>query len=75
VIYPCTIILSRYGGIYEGGAWVALPLSPYDVPIEVMGDDISCAAYFSFNRPRLGVGNSPEAALSDLERKLGTPHA
>ena len=26
-IYPVTIIRSRYGGVYEGGRWVALDCS------------------------------------------------
>jgi hypothetical protein len=32
VLCPVTIIATRYGGTYEGGAWAAFPLDPWQVP-------------------------------------------
>jgi len=46
-MYPIVIRQSRYGGVYEGGRWVAFP-NMYRFPEDTaFGDDVSCAKYWS----------------------------
>lgn len=44
--YPCTIIKARYGGHYEGGAWLAFNCFYEQIPHEAIGDDLSCATFW-----------------------------
>ena len=46
-IYPVTIIRSRYGGVYEGGRWVAFLCSHEEVPEGAIGDDVECAEFWA----------------------------
>src|SRR5260370_17595963 len=32
ILRPVTITPDRYGGTYSGGAWLAFPLPPFEVP-------------------------------------------
>jgi hypothetical protein len=41
-ITPITIIATRYGGVYDGGVWAALPVHPEEVPDAAVGDDLDC---------------------------------
>jgi hypothetical protein len=68
-LYPITIIATRYGGIYEGGEWAAFPLHPDQVPDDSVADDATCAAWWDQFADAVGVGQTPDAALSDLEAK------
>lgn len=70
--WPCTVVRSRYGGTYEGGEWVALPLEFFAVPDDVSGDDGSCMAWFGDpdNFAWFGAGETPTAAISQLWVKL-----
>ena len=68
-LYPVTIIATRYGGIYEGGAWAAFPLDFEQLPPQIDDDDVTCATWWSDYGYSVGVGNSPNAALADLEAK------
>lgn len=42
-LYPVTIVKTRYGGLYEGGAWGAFYCDPETVPEDAFGSDIECA--------------------------------
>jgi hypothetical protein len=68
-LYPVTIVATRYGGTYEGGAWAAFPLDPWQVPVEPIADDITCATWWEQFAYAVGVGDTPGTALSDLEAK------
>ena len=68
-LYPVTLIRTRYGGIYEGGEWAAFPIHSDEIPVEVEGDDVTCATWWSEFGHAVGVGASPDAALADLEEK------
>jgi len=68
-LYPVTIMRARYGGVYEGGAWVAFHCDPAEVPTEVWGDDIECSHWFSINADRIGTGSNPSAAVLELQAK------
>ena len=67
--YPVTIIATRYGGIYEGGEWAAFPLHPVQVPAEAIADDVTCSTWWEQFGSSVGVGDTPAAALADLEAK------
>lgn len=64
---PITVISVRYGGIYEGGRWAALPLRPAEVPPEATGNDVECQGWWE--RPPLAVGldTSPDRAVAVLD--------
>jgi hypothetical protein len=68
-LYPVTILMTRYGGVYEGGAWAAFPLYPVKVPSEAFADDVTCATWWEEFAHAVGVGETPDAALADLESK------
>ena len=72
-MYPVTIIKTRYQGTYEGGRWGAFPVDFLDVPMDTMGDDIETMTWWSQNKDYVGVGETPEAALEDLEKKMENP--
>ena len=67
-ITPCVIVPSRYGGVYEGGPWLAFPTD--DVPTGAMSGDPFCAAWFAENEWWVGVGGSPDEALAVLIERI-----
>lgn len=71
-LYPVTIISTRYGGAYEKGAWAAFNLDPEDIPPAATGDDTSCFVFWLDAAPNMaiGVGDTPDEALKDLEKKM-----
>lgn len=68
-LYPVTIIATRYRGVYEGGAWAAFKLRAHEVPRAATGDDSECMAWWDHYGAGVGVGASPEAALTDLRTR------
>lgn len=68
--YPVTVFTSRYGGVYEGGSYVAALAHTTSIPDAAQGDDTECSEFFMRNRDRLGVGETPEEAIKDLEAKI-----
>ena len=69
-IYPLTIILTRYGGVYEGGEYAAFNCYPNQIPRAAQGDDISCSQWWEANSDLVGVGDTAEDALADLRLKM-----
>lgn len=65
-LWPVTIIATRYGGTYEGGRWAAFNMDYESIPEEAMGSDIACAAWWGHFGGGVGVGSTPDEALSDL---------
>lgn len=65
-LYPVTVICSRYGGVYEGGPWVAFNLEPQQIDLSVHGDDIECSAWFDAFDGHYGFGSTPSAAVEHL---------
>ena len=61
-LYPVAIIATRYGGTYEGGAWAAFPLDPWQVPTDPFADDMACAAWWEQFAHAVGVGDAPATA-------------
>jgi hypothetical protein len=68
VLTPCSIMPSRYGGMYEGGAWVAFPMT-YP-PKAAFDSDAVVAAWYAKHDWRVGSGPDPSAALADLVARL-----
>lgn len=70
-LYPVTIVRARYGGTYEGGAWLAFPCDPEKVPLEVSGSDTMCGQFFTTSDAEfIGRGATADEALADLVRRL-----
>ncbi len=70
-LYPVVIRQSRYGGVYEGGEWVAF--ADYDdIDREVLddyffGDDDGAIELFTEQSQIIyGVGKTPDEALASL---------
>lgn len=70
-IWPLTIMLTRYNGVYEGGKWAAFNLSPAHIPAEAHGNDVTCATWWDYLGSKIaGVGNTPEEAVENLKPKI-----
>lgn len=78
-LYPIITVQSRYGGVYEGGAWHAIPnadaaWSWSDAYAEYMfGEDADAVAFWGSDEAEVvGRGGTPNAAVLDLvERHTG----
>jgi hypothetical protein len=83
--YPLTLARDGYSGVYSGGEWLAFALGPAEVPSQPWEGDVTAAAYWGSgdvlggrvlpqDQPRnprfVGRGGTPEAALSDLNRRM-----
>lgn len=82
LLYPVTIIATRYQGGYEGGRWAAFNTFPYDLERRCnewadlidpdgegcwyAGDDLECAEWWASPPPWVAVGNTPDEALEAL---------
>jgi hypothetical protein len=69
-LWPIAIFETRYGGTYEFGAkWFAFPFDEQQAPEEALGEDVECSNWFVDNKDRIGLGETPNDALSDLFKK------
>ena len=74
--YPIAIIESRYSGVYEGGKWHAIPnyenvISTDEYQEYIHGDDGSAFDFWcSEIAVNIGIGDTPELALSDMRLKI-----
>lgn len=69
-LYPITIIEDRYTGTYSGGLFTAWNRYACELPEGPAADDVTCMKFWLDNTEPVGVGNTPEAALADLEHKI-----
>ncbi len=69
-IYPVTILMDRYSGVYSGAAWTAFNLDPEDVPTGASGCDTVCADFWEDTDLIVGKGLTPDDALKDLKDQL-----
>jgi hypothetical protein len=68
---PVTVTPDRYGGTYSGGAWLAFPCDPHDVPEEPSyGDNAAAAWWQQAGDFPIGRGRSATDAYEDLVRRL-----
>ena len=76
--YPVAVIESRYNGVYEGGKWHAIPRYDEVVSLESYddyknGDDCDALDFWeSTDALLIGVGETPELAISDMWVKIST---
>lgn len=74
--YPIAIIESRYGGVYEGGKWHAIPCYKDIVKLNSYleyrdGDDCDAIDFWdSIDSSFIGVGETPELAILDMELRI-----
>lgn len=69
--YPCTIVCDRYSGSYSGGIWTAWPMYHWEIPQEIEGSDPECMKFWNeYDKSFVGIGNTPDSAMMDLELKL-----
>ena len=70
--YPVSIICDRFDGIYSGGKWVAFPLRFEDIPTDVNSNDLNCIVFWDNYDEPYGIGDSPDAAFTDLMTKMAS---
>lgn len=72
-LYPLTVLRSRYNGTYEGAKWVAFKDRP-DIVQDALGDDMACSSFFRVygSLKPIGRGDSPEAAVRDLDKQVSS---
>lgn len=70
-IWPLTITIDRYNGVYSGGKILAI--NNEEFPQEVFSGDIECHEFWVDlgNRNLIGVGDSIDEAIMDLKKKIG----
>jgi len=69
-IYPLTIIGDRYTGAYSGGKYTAWNSQLDNIPPAINGGDIECSEFWADIQIPVGLGETPDLALSDLAAKL-----
>ena len=70
-LWPITIATTRYGGVIEGGKWVAFSLTPDEVPDEAFGSNIPAHHFWeSYEAKLVGRGSTPQEALDDLVKRI-----
>jgi hypothetical protein len=70
-IYPLTVTPDRYSGTYSGGKWLAFNLLPGEVHPRVHGNDLECSFFWEYaDKTKIGLGDTPEEAIKNLEHKL-----
>lgn len=70
-----TVINDRYCGTYSGAAFTAWDCSFEEIPSAISGNDDECDNFWAWHRANqgrvaVGIGESEEAAKTDLLRKL-----
>lgn len=77
-LWPIALLEDRYGGVYSGGAWVAMGRSDRQKSRDAVfegtnASDNECAEFWTNERKALvGLGPSPNEALQDLMTKFKT---
>ena len=66
--WSVTVTTARYGGIYEGGRWLAFRATPSRLPDEAFGGDTVAAGWWETSGDQLwvGRGSTPQEAFDDL---------
>jgi hypothetical protein len=68
--FDVAILGTRYGGVYEGGNWIAW-VGDLDWLDDYQAGDLACQAFFEdYSDAPIGRGETPQAALDDLRRRV-----
>jgi hypothetical protein len=80
--YPVAVFEDRYGGVYSGGAWIAIAEAsePYDqentrARFCLVGDngpfggDVAASTFWSDSPEWIAVGSTPDAAIVSLRNR------
>ena len=75
-LYPIVIMQARYGGTYEGGAWLAIgcfeSLEKAGLKDYVEGDDCDAVEFWTSGKSwKIGRGPNPNSAAMDLCTRNG----
>ena len=66
-IYPLTVILDRYNGVYSDAKYLAFNMYPDLIPYGVMGDDMDCSDFWGEKHTfPIGKGNTAQEAIDNL---------
>ena len=70
-IYPLTVVVDRYMGVYSEGIFLAFNMKPHEVPEALSGGDDEAAEFWleEHDYP-IGKGYSMTDAILDLAHKL-----
>ena len=68
--WPLTILATRKGGGYEGGAWAALPVAPQDIPEAVSGEGLECQRRSESPPFVVGLRATPDRSLAALDAAI-----
>ncbi len=69
-LIKCTVVESRYGGVYEGAEYLAFPLNSDELPVGWDGDDITCCEFWLDYKGLVGKGSTAKEAKTSLVIKL-----
>lgn len=74
-LYPLTIVMDRYTGVYSGGRFTAWNLNPDEIPEEICWGHSSALEIFRDIRNGkrnivYGIGGTPDEAAMDLYMKI-----
>lgn len=74
LIYPLTIVIDRYSGVYSRGKFLAFNLELEYIPKEIGGCDSEELRFWKtskeFNKYIIGKGDTPNDAFIDLLIKM-----
>jgi hypothetical protein len=71
-LYPVTIVMDRYGGVYSNAKWLAIQCDNTQVPDEIWSDDGDEMNFWRSHKDSelpIGKGETPNEALEDLKIK------
>ena len=76
--YPVVVVQDRYGGVYSGGAWLAIGSAPDDLDgmprlewvlqIGPQAGDVEAASFWAEPPNWIAVGEDPNEAVAKLQR-------
>jgi len=69
-LHPVTVIESRYGGVYEPGAWLAFPCPLDELRDSWDEEDVPCMRFWDENPHAAGGGSTPAEAYAALMARL-----
>jgi len=69
-VYPVTIVMDRYSGIYSGAGWTAWNLHADEMYQGPSESDTECMEFWKTYKGPVGKGRTPTEALMNLGGQL-----